>query len=80
MAELVLQRGLRHHTAPPFDPLIPLEILNDVTFAGKGGKTTTITLRATPHGAEEERSRCSRACFPRSIRATAAPSISWPFL
>lgn len=34
----------------PFDPLIPLEILNDVTFAEKGAQTT-MTLRATPHGA-----------------------------
>ena len=37
-------------TRAPFDPSIPLEILNDVTFAEKTGKTT-VTLRARPHGA-----------------------------
>jgi uncharacterized protein YndB with AHSA1/START domain len=37
----------------PFDAAIPLEVLNDVTFAERGGKTT-VTLRATPHGATEE--------------------------
>jgi uncharacterized protein YndB with AHSA1/START domain len=39
-------------TRAPFDPLIPLEILNEVTFVEKAGKTT-VTLRASPHGAEE---------------------------
>jgi hypothetical protein len=37
----------------PFDAAIPLEILNDVTFIGRRGKTT-VTLRATPHGATDE--------------------------
>jgi uncharacterized protein YndB with AHSA1/START domain len=39
-------------TRAPFDLLIPLEILNEVTFVEKAGKTT-VTLRASPHGAEE---------------------------
>ncbi len=37
----------------PFGMPIPLEILNDVTFAERAGKTT-VSLRATPHGATEE--------------------------
>ena len=37
-------------TRAPFDALIPLEILNDVTFSESNGRTT-VTLRATPHGA-----------------------------
>jgi uncharacterized protein YndB with AHSA1/START domain len=40
----------------PFHPLIPLEILNDVTFSEKAGRTT-VRLSAHPHGAtgEEEK-------------------------
>lgn len=38
-------------TRAPFDALIPLEILNEVTLIEKAGKTT-VTLRASPHGAE----------------------------
>lgn len=38
-------------TRAPFDPAIPLEILNDVTFEASGDKTI-VTLRARPHGAE----------------------------
>ena len=37
----------------PFDAAVPLEILNDVTFTERSGKTT-VSLRATPHGATEE--------------------------
>lgn len=37
----------------PFGMPIPLEILNDVTFAERAGRTT-VSLRATPHGATEE--------------------------
>jgi uncharacterized protein YndB with AHSA1/START domain len=40
-------------TRAPFDAPIPLEVLNDVTFTERGGKTT-VSLRATPHGATEE--------------------------
>jgi uncharacterized protein YndB with AHSA1/START domain len=40
-------------TRPPFDMAIPLEVLNDVTFVERGGKTT-VGLRATPHGATGE--------------------------
>ena len=40
-------------TRAPFKAAIPLEVLNDVTFAEKGGRTT-VTLRATPHGATAE--------------------------
>jgi uncharacterized protein YndB with AHSA1/START domain len=40
-------------TRAPFEAAIPLEILNDATFTEKAGKTT-VTLRATPHGATEE--------------------------
>jgi uncharacterized protein YndB with AHSA1/START domain len=40
-------------TRAPFDPAIPLEILNDVTFAEVKG-STIVTLRAVPHGASEE--------------------------
>lgn len=37
-------------TRAPFDPSIPLEILNDVTLVEEAGRTT-VTLRARPHGA-----------------------------
>src|SRR5215813_9180829 len=37
-------------TRAPFDPAIPLEILNDATFAEAAGNTT-VTRRARPHGA-----------------------------
>jgi uncharacterized protein YndB with AHSA1/START domain len=47
-------------TRAPFDAAIPLEVLNDVTFTEKGGKTT-ITLRATPHGATEEETATFKA-------------------
>jgi uncharacterized protein YndB with AHSA1/START domain len=40
-------------TRAPFAMAIPLEVLNDVTFAERGGKTT-VSLRATPHGATDE--------------------------
>jgi uncharacterized protein YndB with AHSA1/START domain len=40
-------------TRAPFAAAIPLEILNDVSFTERGAKTT-VTLRATPHGATEE--------------------------
>jgi uncharacterized protein YndB with AHSA1/START domain len=40
-------------TRAPFGMAIPLEVLNDVTFTEKAGKTT-VTLRATPHGATAE--------------------------
>jgi uncharacterized protein YndB with AHSA1/START domain len=40
-------------TRAPFKAPIPLEILNDVTFMEKAGKTT-VSLRATPHGATAE--------------------------
>lgn len=36
----------------PFDPAIPLEILNEVTLSERNGKTT-VALRAWPHGAED---------------------------
>jgi hypothetical protein len=38
---------------PPFGAAIPLEVLNDVTFTERAGKTT-VSLHATPHGATEE--------------------------
>lgn len=38
-------------TRAPFDPAIPLEILNEVRFDDDGPRTI-VTLRATPHGAE----------------------------
>jgi uncharacterized protein YndB with AHSA1/START domain len=37
----------------PFEAAIPLEICNDVALMERAGKTT-VTLRATPHGATEE--------------------------
>jgi len=37
-------------TRAPFDMAIPLEILNDVAFTEKAGRTT-VTLHARPHGA-----------------------------
>jgi uncharacterized protein YndB with AHSA1/START domain len=40
-------------TRAPFKAPIPLEILNDVVFVEKAGNTT-VSLRATPHGATEE--------------------------
>ena len=40
-------------TRAPFNAPIPLEFLNDATFTGRAGKTT-VSLRATPHGATEE--------------------------
>jgi uncharacterized protein YndB with AHSA1/START domain len=40
-------------TRAPFHPQIPLEILNDVTFAEKAGNTT-VSLSARPHGATED--------------------------
>ena len=40
-------------TRPPFGAAIPLEVLNDVTFTERAGKTT-VSLHATPHGATEE--------------------------
>jgi len=40
-------------TRAPFAMAIPLEILNDVTFAERSCKTT-VSLRATPHGATDE--------------------------
>lgn len=40
-------------TRAPFDAPIPLEVLNDVAFTERAGKTT-VSLRATPHGATEE--------------------------
>jgi uncharacterized protein YndB with AHSA1/START domain len=40
-------------TRPPFGMAIPLEVLNHVTFVERAGKTT-LSLRATPHGATEE--------------------------
>jgi uncharacterized protein YndB with AHSA1/START domain len=40
-------------TRAPFGAAIPLEILNDVSFAERAGRTT-VTLRATPHGAAED--------------------------
>jgi uncharacterized protein YndB with AHSA1/START domain len=40
-------------TRAPFDAAIPLEILNDVGFTERGGKTA-VRLRATPHGATTE--------------------------
>lgn len=39
-------------TRAPFDPLIPLEILNEVTLAEHARKTM-VTLRARPHGAAD---------------------------
>lgn len=46
----------------PFDPAIPLEILNEVTFSEKGGKTT-VTLRARPHGAAEGEVKAFQGMF-----------------
>ncbi|MGL4395242.1 MAG: SRPBCC family protein [Hyphomicrobium sp.] len=40
-------------TRAPFDEKIPLEILNDVSFAAVDGGTA-LTLTATPHGADAE--------------------------
>jgi uncharacterized protein YndB with AHSA1/START domain len=40
-------------TRAPFDAPIPMEVLNDAAFTERTGKTT-VTLRATPHGATEE--------------------------
>ena len=39
-------------TRAPFDPLIPLEILNEVALIEEAGNTS-ITLRARPHGAAD---------------------------
>jgi len=39
-------------TRAPFDPNIPLEILNEVTMAAQSGKTV-VTLNARAHGAAE---------------------------
>ncbi|QEX22635.1 ATPase [Hypericibacter adhaerens] len=49
-------------TRAPFDPLIPLEILNDATFAENGGKTS-VTLTASPHGAAEDETRVFAGMF-----------------
>jgi uncharacterized protein YndB with AHSA1/START domain len=38
-------------TRAPFNQSFPLEMLNDVAFTEKAGKTT-VTLHARPHGAE----------------------------
>jgi uncharacterized protein YndB with AHSA1/START domain len=49
-------------TRAPFDPSIPLEILNEVTFIEDAGRTT-VTLRACPHGAEENEHRVFTGMF-----------------
>ena len=49
-------------TRAPFDPSIPLEILNEATFVEKAGKTT-VTLRARPHGAEESEIKMFQGMF-----------------
>ena len=41
----------RDITRAPFNQSFPLEMLNDVAFTEKAGKTT-VTLHARPHGAE----------------------------
>jgi uncharacterized protein YndB with AHSA1/START domain len=46
----------------PFDPSIPLEILNEVTFSEKAGKTT-MNLRARSHGAAETEIRTFEGMF-----------------
>jgi uncharacterized protein YndB with AHSA1/START domain len=46
----------------PFDPSIPLEILNDVTFAEQAGKTA-VTLHARPHGAPPNEVRVFEGMF-----------------
>lgn len=47
----------------PFDATIPLEILNDVTFAETAGKTT-LTLHARPHGASDAETKTFEGMFP----------------
>ena len=49
-------------TRAPFDAAIPLEILNEVTFASKAGKTL-LTLRARPHGAAPNEVQAFEAMF-----------------
>ena len=49
-------------TRAPFDPSIPLEVLNKVTFIEKAGKTT-VTLRARPHGAPENEVKVFEGMF-----------------
>ncbi len=49
-------------TRAPFGATIPLEILNDVSFASKAAKTT-LTLRARPHGATRPEVQAFEAMF-----------------
>ncbi len=49
-------------TRAPFDPLIPLEILNEVTLSEQSGRTT-LTLHARPHGASEDERTTFEAMF-----------------
>jgi uncharacterized protein YndB with AHSA1/START domain len=49
-------------TRAPFHPQIPLEIVNDVTFAEKAGNTT-VSLSARPHGATEDEVKTFEAMF-----------------
>jgi uncharacterized protein YndB with AHSA1/START domain len=49
-------------TRAPFDPSIPLEILNEATFSAEAGRTL-VTLRARPHGASESECRTFAAMF-----------------
>jgi uncharacterized protein YndB with AHSA1/START domain len=46
----------------PFEQSIPLEILNDVTLIEKAGNTT-VTLRASPHGAAENEVNVFKGMF-----------------
>lgn len=50
-------------TRAPFDPAIPLEILNDVAFSETAGKTT-VTLHARPHGAAANEVKVFQGMFP----------------
>ncbi|HWE17957.1 MAG TPA: SRPBCC domain-containing protein [Hyphomicrobiaceae bacterium] len=49
-------------TRAPFHSQIPLEIVNDVTFAEKAGRTT-VSLSARPHGATEDEVRTFEGMF-----------------
>ena len=49
-------------TRAPFDQLIPLEILNEVTFAEQAGQTT-VTLHARPHGAADNERKVFEGMF-----------------
>jgi uncharacterized protein YndB with AHSA1/START domain len=49
-------------TRAPFDQSLPLEILNEASFAEKAGRTT-VMLRARPHGAAASERKAFEALF-----------------